>query len=170
MTAVRHRWGGAHIPGRGWWPGGGSWFLWTHGSCVTTYCPLWLSLWHHPFWWDVHVLPQLFVETSVLGGLSSLSPGYGQFHRHTAQGIPDTGFHRLHHTFCDQVDQDGAQGVEGLVVSPDSMVFNPQPLWPKGYCRHLRLSVCPSVRLSVCLSVCLSVPIILVNTITHFIQ
>ena len=29
--------------------------------------------------------------------------------------------------------------------------FNPRPLRPKGYCRHLRLSVCPSVRLSVCL-------------------
>ena len=38
-------------------------------------------------------------------------------------------------------------------------VFNPRPLRPKGYCRHLRLSVCPSV--------CLSVPIILVNTITQ---
>ena len=34
-------------------------------------------------------------------------------------------------------------------------VFNPRPLRPKGYCRHLRLSVC------------LSVPIILVNTITQ---
>ena len=33
-------------------------------------------------------------------------------------------------------------------------VFNPRPLRPKGYCRHLRLSVCPSVCLSVCLSVC----------------
>ena len=30
-------------------------------------------------------------------------------------------------------------------------IFNPRPLRPKGYCRHLRLSVCPSVRLSVCL-------------------
>ena len=30
-------------------------------------------------------------------------------------------------------------------------VFNPRPLRPKGYCRHLRLSVCPSVCLSVCL-------------------
>ena len=30
-------------------------------------------------------------------------------------------------------------------------VFNPRPLRPKGYYRHLRLSVCPSVRLSVCL-------------------
>ena len=95
--------GGAHIPGCGWWPAGGSWFLWTHGSCFATYCPLGLSLWHRPFWWDVHGLPQLFVETSVLGGLSSLSPGYGQFHQHTAQGIPDTGFHRRHHTVCDQV-------------------------------------------------------------------
>ena len=38
-------------------------------------------------------------------------------------------------------------------------VFNPRPLRLKGYCRHLRLSVCPSV--------CLSVPIILVNTITQ---
>ena len=38
-------------------------------------------------------------------------------------------------------------------------VINPRPLRPKGYCRHLRLSVCPSV--------CLSVPIILVNTITQ---
>ena len=38
-------------------------------------------------------------------------------------------------------------------------VFNPRPLRPKGYCRHLRLSVCPSV--------CLSFPIILVNTITQ---
>ena len=38
-------------------------------------------------------------------------------------------------------------------------IFNPRPLRPKGYCRHLRLSVCPSV--------CLSVPIILVNTITQ---
>ena len=95
--------GGAHISGRGWWPGDGSWFLWTHGSCVATYCPHGLSLWHRPFWWDVHVLPQLFVETSVLGGLLSLSPVYGQFHRHTGQGILDTGFHRRHHTFCDQV-------------------------------------------------------------------
>ena len=33
-------------------------------------------------------------------------------------------------------------------------IFNPRPLRPKGYCRHLRLSVCPSVHLSVCLSVC----------------
>ena len=49
----------------------------------------------------------------------------------------------------------------------ESSVFNPRPLRPKGYCRHLRLSVCPSVRLSVCPSVCLSVPIILVNTITQ---
>ena len=39
------------------------------------------------------------------------------------------------------------------------LVFNPRPLWPKGYCHHLRLSVCPSL--------CLSVPIILVNTITQ---
>ena len=39
------------------------------------------------------------------------------------------------------------------------IVFNPRPLRPKGYCRHLRLSVCPSV--------CLPVPIILVNTITQ---
>ena len=31
------------------------------------------------------------------------------------------------------------------------LFFNPRPLRPKGYCRHLRLSVCPSVRLSVCL-------------------
>ena len=50
-------------------------------------------------------------------------------------------------------------------------VFNPRPLRPKGYCRHLRLFVClsvrPSVRLSVRPSVCLSVPIILVNTITQ---
>ena len=43
--------------------------------------------------------------TAVRGGLcfsclSSLSLGYGQFHRHTAQGIPDTGFHRQRHTFC----------------------------------------------------------------------
>ena len=38
-------------------------------------------------------------------------------------------------------------------------LINPRPLRPKGYCRHLRLSVCPSV--------CLSVPIILVNTITQ---
>ena len=106
MTAVRHRIGGggvSHIPGRGWWPGGGSWFLWTHGSYVTIYCPHGLSLWHRPFWWDVHGLPQLLVETSVLGVLSSLSPGCGQFHRHTGQGILDTGFHRRHHTFCDQV-------------------------------------------------------------------
>ena len=95
--------GWAHIPGRGWWPGGGSWFLWTHGFYVATYCPHGLSLWHRPFWWDVHVLPQLFVETSVLGGLSSLSPVCGQFHRHTGQGILDTGFHRRHDTFCDQV-------------------------------------------------------------------
>ena len=29
-------------------------------------------------------------------------------------------------------------------------IFNPRPLRPKGYCRHLRLSVCPSVLLSVC--------------------
>ena len=36
--------------------------------------------------------------------------------------------------------------------------INSRPLRPKGYCRHLRLSVCPSVRLSVFrLSVCLSV-------------
>ena len=35
--------------------------------------------------------------------------------------------------------------------------FNPRPLRPKGYCRHLRLSVCPSVRPSVCPSVRLSV-------------
>ena len=83
--------------------GGGSWFLWTHGSCVATYCPLGLSLWHCLFWSDVHGLPQLSVDTSVLGGLSSLSPGYGPFHRHTAQGIPDTGFHRRRHTFSDQV-------------------------------------------------------------------
>ena len=95
--------GAAHIPGRGWWSGGGSWFLWTHGSCVATYCPLRLSLWHCPFWWDVHGLPQLFVGTSVLGGLSSLSPGYGQFHRDTVQGVPDTGFHRRRYTLCDQV-------------------------------------------------------------------
>ena len=95
--------GGAHIPGRGWWPGGGSWFLWTHGTCVATYCLHGLSLWHRPFGWDVHVLPQLLEETSVLGGLSSLSPVCGQFHRHTGQGILDTGFHRRHHTFCDQV-------------------------------------------------------------------
>ena len=61
------------------------------------------SLWHRPFWWDVHGLPQLFVETSVLGGLSSLSPVCGQFHGHTGQGILDTGFYRRHHTFCDQV-------------------------------------------------------------------
>ena len=51
------------------------------------------------------------------------------------------------------------------------MLFNPRPLGPKGYCRHLRLSVRPSVCLSVCPSVCpsvcLSVPIILVNTITQ---
>ena len=93
----------AHIPGSGWWPGDGFWFLWTHGYCISTYCPLGLSLWHRPFWWDVHGLPQLFVETSVLSGLSSLSPGYGQFHRHTEQGIPDTGFHRRHHIFCNQV-------------------------------------------------------------------
>ena len=39
------------------------------------------------------------------------------------------------------------------------VIVNPQPLQPKGYCRHLRLSVCPSV--------CPSVPIILVNTITQ---
>ena len=97
MTAVRHRWEGAHIPGRDWWPGGGYIFLWTQGSCIATYCPLGLSLWHRPFWWGVHGLPQLFVETSFLGGLSSLSPGYGQFHWHTAQGILDTGFHRRHH-------------------------------------------------------------------------
>ena len=36
-----------------------------------------------------------------------------------------------------------------------SWFFNPRPLRPKGYCRHLCLSVCPSV------------PIILVNTITQ---
>ena len=43
-----------------------------------------------------------------------------------------------------------------LFISLDiwSIIFNPRPLRPKGYCRHLRLSVCPSVRLSVCLSVC----------------
>ena len=120
MTAVHHRWWGVHIPGRGWWPGGGSWFLWPHGSCVATYCPHGLSLWHGPFWWDVHGLPQLFVETSVLGGLSFLSPGCRQFHRHTGQGILDTGFHRRHHTLfvirclVFGVDQDGAQGVEGV--------------------------------------------------------
>ena len=90
-------WWGAHIRGCSWWPGGGSWF---HGS---RYCPLGLSLWHRPFWWGVHGLPQLSVETSVLGSLSSLSPGYGQFYRHTAQGIPDTGFHVWHHIFLDQV-------------------------------------------------------------------
>ena len=183
--------GGAHIPGRRWWPGGGSWFLWTHGSCIAKYCPHGLSLWHRPFWWDpmrkrlanvtahreltvtkivtasrdwavielwpshdwaviilkmpwlscdlavtelwpllavteqwslgpgamttvsspwpfifswdVHVLPELFVETSVLGGLSPLSPVCGQFHPHIGPGILDTGFHRRHHTFCDQV-------------------------------------------------------------------
>ena len=39
-------------------------------------------------------------------------------------------------------------------------IFNPRPLRPKGYCRHLHLSVC----LFVCLSVC---PIIFVNTITQ---
>ena len=38
-------------------------------------------------------------------------------------------------------------------------LFKPRPLRPKGYCHHLRLSVCPYV--------CLSVPIILVNTITQ---
>ena len=43
------------------------------------------------------------------------------------------------------------------------VVFNPRPLRPQGYCRHLRLSVCLSVRLPVCLSV----PVILVNTITQ---
>ena len=102
--------GGAHIPGRSWSLGGGSWYLWTHGSCVldswscvATYCLLGISLWHCLLWWDVHGLPQLFVETSVLGGLSSLSPKYRQFHRHTAQGIPDTGFYRQRHTVCDQV-------------------------------------------------------------------
>ena len=148
MTAVRHRWEGAHIPGRGWWPGGGSWFRWTHGSCVATCCPLGLSLWHCPFWWDVHGLPQLFVETSVLGGLSSLSPGYGQFRRHTALGIPDTGFHRWHHTFCDPMSclwggPDGAQGVEGLVVGPDSMVFeNCAGLTLCGVMRSIRLVFC----------------------------
>ena len=42
MKAVHHRWGGAHIPGRGWWPDGGSWFMWIHGSCVATY-------YHKPF-------------------------------------------------------------------------------------------------------------------------
>ena len=46
-----------------------------------------------------------------------------------------------------------------LTVSICKMIFNPPPFWPKGYCRHLRLSVCPSV--------CLSVPIMLVNTITQ---
>ena len=45
----------------------------------------------------------ILMGCSVIGGLSSLSPGYGQFHRHTAQGIPDTWFHRRHHAFCDQV-------------------------------------------------------------------
>ena len=41
-------------------------------------------------------------------------------------------------------------------------VFNPRPLPPKGYCRHLmRLSVRPSA--------CLSVPIILVDTKTQSI-
>ena len=68
------------------------------------------------------------METSVLGGLSSLSPVCGQFHRHTGQGILDTGFHRRHHTFVIRclvfgVDQDGAQGVEGLVVSPAPWFF-----------------------------------------------
>ena len=38
------------------------------------------------------------------------------------------------------------------------IVFNSRPLWPKGYCRHLHLSVC------------LSVPIILVNTITQSVH
>ena len=41
-----------------------------------------LLLWHCSFWWDVHGLPQQFLETSVLGGLSSLSPGCEQFHWH----------------------------------------------------------------------------------------
>ena len=44
-------------------------------------------------------------------------------------------------------------------VISEPVFINPRPLRPKGYCRHLRLSVCPSV--------CLSVPIILVNTITQ---
>ena len=61
------------------------------------------TLWLCPFWLDVHVLPQLFVETSVLGGLSSLPPVCAQFDWHTGQGILDTGFHRQHHTFYDQV-------------------------------------------------------------------
>ena len=35
--------------------------------------------------------------------LPSLSPECGQFHRHTAQGILDTGFHRRRHTFCGNI-------------------------------------------------------------------
>ena len=40
---------------------------------------------------------------SLLFEVSSSSPGCGQFHQHTAQGILDTGFHRRCDTFCDQV-------------------------------------------------------------------
>ena len=42
-----------------------------------------------------------------------------------------------------------------LIMNWMILIFNPRPLRPKGYCRHLRLSVCPSVCLSVCPSVCL---------------
>ena len=77
-------------------------------------------------WWGVHGLPQLFVETSVLGGLSSLSPGYGSFTIillgafWTLDFIYDTTLFEIRCLFLG-VDQDGAQGVERLVASPDSM-------------------------------------------------
>ena len=49
------------------------------------------------------------------------------------------------------VDITGLQGdFPAQSVSDMKTVFNPRPLRPKGYCRHLRLSVCPSVCLSVC--------------------
>ena len=88
--------------------------------------------------------------TAVLGRLSSLSPGYGQFHRYTAQGIPVTGFHRRHHTFCDQVfclwgGPGWSTGCWGLVVSPNSMVFSCDQA-----ALQMVFSVCPSICPSVC--------------------
>ena len=118
MTAVRQRRGGG-VGGVGWW-GCGCWVLgWWWASPHIILSGYHIDIVH----FDGHGLPQMFVETSVLDGLSSLSSGCGQFHRYTVQGIPDTGFHRRRHTICDQVpcfgvDHDGAQGVEKLVDKP----------------------------------------------------
>ena len=61
--------------------------------------------------------------------------------------------------FTDKLCNSAFHLIHGITLYLSHLIFNPRPLRPKGCCRHLRLSLCPSV--------CVSIPITLVNTITQ---